>query len=316
MIYNRYLQYVITKTDGSMSLLDSRRLETFRMVALHGRLSEAARHLNLSQPAVTAQIQQLEGALGRSLFVRSRNGIHLTEDGRKLLETAEALHRLLGEAERSLSEPRAALGPLRLGASTTAAVHVLPRPLAAFQRRHPSAEISLEVGNTEQVQAWLAEGRIDLGVVEGLRRAPGLRLEPFLDDDLVCVGPGQPSPDFVMPSSVADLGRATILWREPGSGTRAVVLQALSRLSPARPPHPGDPVLGHTEAIKAAVQAGMGLAFLPLCAIQGELARRELRVLALPGLRIRRTFSWIEPHGGAIGSAVQFRRLAQDVVKS
>lgn len=293
-----------------VNILDSRRLETFRMVALCGRVSEAARHLNLSQPAVTAQVQQLEQALGRSLFLRSRSGIQLTQDGRRLLETAEALHRLLGEAERVLGEPGLETGPLRLGASTTAAAYVLPRLLAAFLRRHPATHLHLEVGNTAQVQAWLREGRVDLGMVEGLSRAPGLRLEPFRDDDLVCVAPGKPPRGQLLPATVADLARATLVWREPGSGTRAVVAQALGRLRPPRTPRPGDPVVGHTEAIKRAVKEGIGLGFLPLCAIQAELARGDLQVLPLPGLRIRRAFSWVVPPGGAAGSAAQFQRLA------
>ncbi|MBP1626902.1 MAG: LysR family transcriptional regulator [Holophagaceae bacterium] len=295
-------------------LLDPRRLATFRMVAIHGRLSEAARRLNLSQPAVTAQIQQLEAGLGCRLFLRSRSGMRLTKEGQRLMETAEAVHRLLGEAEQALADPGADLGPLRLGASLTAAAHVMPRALAHFQRRHPGTSLFMEVGNTGQIQAWLREGVIDLGVVEGLERAPNLRLEPFLDDELVCVGPGKPPLGFVMPSTLAEFGRARILWRESGSGTRAVVLRALGRLSPPRAPRPDDPVLGQTEAIKVAVQAGMGLAFLPLCAIQGELARRELRILELPGLRIRRTFSWVVPHAGPVGSAGQFQRIVQDML--
>lgn len=293
-----------------MHALDSRRLETFRMVALLGRVSEAARHLNLSQPAVTAQVQQLEEALGCRLFTRSRTGIQPTEAGRRLMDTAEAMHRLLGEAEQRLAEPAPRLGPLRLGASTTAAAYVLPPLLAAFRRRHATARLHLEVGNTEQVQAWLREGRVDLGMVEGLQRAAGLRLEAFRDDELVCVGPGQAPRGFLLPASIADLGRAAILWREPGSGTRAVVVRALGRLSPRRAPRPEDPVLGHTEAIKAAVKEGLGLGFLPLCAIRPELARGDLRILPLPGLRIRRSFSWVVPPGGVVGAAAQFQRLA------
>nr|WP_320133554.1 LysR family transcriptional regulator [uncultured Holophaga sp.] len=290
-----------------MELLDTRRLEAFRMVALCGRLSEAARLLNLSQPAVTAQVRQLEERLGRPLFVRSRTGMRLTEDGQRLLASAEAMHRLLGEVEDLFGDTPAGPGPLRLGASTTAAVYVLPPVLAAFRRRYPGAPLQLEVGNTEQVQDWLREGRIGLGMVEGLRRAPGLHLEPFQEDELACVGPGVVPAGFPLPASPGDLARVPVLWREPGSGTRAVVLQALGTL---RTPLDTDPVLGHTELIKAGVREGMGVAFLPRCAIQGELARGELRVLPLPGLLIQRTFSWVLPPGGAVGSAALFQRLA------
>jgi DNA-binding transcriptional LysR family regulator len=89
-----------------------------------------------------------------------------------------------------------------------------------------------------------------------------------------------------------------------------VVVQALGRLASPRAPRAEDPVLGHTEAIKAAVKEGLGLGFLPLCAIQAELARGDLRVLPLAGLRIRRVFSWAVPPGGAIGAAAQFQREA------
>ncbi|HEU4952915.1 MAG TPA: LysR family transcriptional regulator, partial [Holophagaceae bacterium] len=92
--------------------LDSRRLETFRMVAITGRISEAARRLNLSQPAVTAQVRQLEEAAGRPLLTRHPHGVQLTEAGRGLLEVAQRVHRLLEEAASRLAAPERPAGPL------------------------------------------------------------------------------------------------------------------------------------------------------------------------------------------------------------
>ena len=292
--------------------LDSRRLETFRMVAITGRISEAARRLNLSQPAVTAQVRQLEEAAGRPLLTRHPHGVQLTEAGRGLLEVAQRLHRLLEEAASRLAAPERPAGPLQLCASTTLAAYVLPGLLAAFQREERPSAVLLEVGNTEQVLDWVREGRFPLGVVEGLRRAPGLRLEGFLADELLPVRAVKAPASLRRVRSVRDLASVPILRRESGSGTRAVVDAALRAADRSLAHRDSDPVLGHTEAIKAAVLAGLGLAFLSPWSIRGELRRRELEVVDLPGLRIPRAFSWVRPSGGLHGTAARFHRFAME----
>ena len=294
------------------SLLDSRRLDTFRAVALAGRISEAARRLNLSQPAVTAQMRQLEEAAGRPLFTRHPHGVRLTSAGAALLEVANRVHRLLEEAGARLAAPERAAAPLELCASTTLAAYVLPPLLAAFARAERPAALTLEAANTEQVLAWVREGRFPLGLVEGLRRAPGLRLELFLQDELLPVRAVKAPPAIRKVRSVRDLASVPILRREPGSGTRAVVDAALRRADRALAHRDADPVIGHTEAIKAAVLEGLGIAFLSPWSIRGELKRRELEVLDLPGLRVPRAFSWVRPSGGLSGAAARFHRFAME----
>lgn len=293
-------------------LLDSRRLETFRAVALAGRISEAARRLNLSQPAVTAQIRQLEEAANRPLFTRHPHGVQLTPAGRALLETANRLHDLLEEAGSRLAAPGLPAGPLQLCASTTLAAYVLPALLAAFQRAEHPDSLTLEAGNTEQVLAWVREGRFPLGLVEGPRRAPGLRLELFLADELLPVRAVKGPAALRRVRGIAELAAVPILRRESGSGTRAVVDAALKKADPGLAHRESDPVLGHTEAIKAAALEGLGIAFLSPWSIRGELRRRELEILSLPGLRIPRAFSWVRPSGGLRGMAARFHRFAME----
>ena len=293
-------------------LLDSRRLETFRAVAMAGRISEAARRLNLSQPAVTAQMRQLEEAAGRPLFTRHPHGVQLTPAGRSLLEIANRLHGLLEEAASRLAAPERPSGPLHLCASTTLAAYVLPPLLAAFARTERPASIALEAANTDQVLAWVREGRFPLGLVEGLRRAPGLRLELFLQDELLPVRAVKAPYAIRRAKAIRDLDAVPILRREPGSGTRAVVDAALKKADPALAQRDADPVIGHTEGIKAAVLEGLGIAFLSPWSIRGELKRRELEVLDLPGLRVPRAFSWVRPSGGLSGAAARFHRFAME----
>ena len=132
--------------------LDPRRLETFRVVATAGKVSTAARLLHLSQPAVTAQVHQLEEEAGEPLLLRGPRGVRPTAAGLRLLDYARRVHALLEEAEAGLGGDATAAGPLLLAASTTLASYVLPGLLADFLRTvAPGTGVHLEVGNTEEV---------------------------------------------------------------------------------------------------------------------------------------------------------------------
>jgi len=294
------------------SELDPRRLETFRVVADVGQISGAARILNLSQPAVTAQVRLLEAQVGRPLFTRHAGGMRLTEAGRGLLSYARQIHDLLEEAcARNAVEGRPG-GQLHLAASTTIAAHIMPLLFRGYLGHRPPRNLRLEVGNTEQVLAWVREGRVPMGMVEGLTRAPGISMEPFLQDELVAVrsagGPGH----LAAIHSCAGLAKAPLIWREEGSGTRAVVERAFQRVRMERGPRDGDLVLGDTEAIKTSVLAGLGIGFLSRWSIQRELMHRELEVIPLPDLAIHRAFSWVQGGGGLSGEAQAFLRWARD----
>ena len=301
-----------------MDRIDSRRLETFRAVALCGQVSEASRRLNLSQPAVTAQIRQLEEAAGCALFLRHATGMRLTEEGVRFLDLAQRMHGLLEEAESQLDGTPRATDPLALACSTTLAAHVFPNLFGAFLQEEGHRAVRLDVGNTDQVLGWVREGRVPLGAVEGLRRAPGLHLEPFLEDELFAVRLARPSQGPKVPTGLrplaevrvlADLAFVPILWREPGSGTRVVIERALAKAHPGLGPRPTDLVLGHTGAIKGAVLAGLGIGFLSRWSIRQELQHGTLEVVHLPGLRIPRTFSWVHGAGALSGPAEAFHRF-------
>ena len=286
--------------------LDSRRLDTFLVVARSAQVSAAARLLNLSQPAVTAQIRQLEAEVGQPLFLRHLKGMRLTERGRQLLDYAGRVHDLLAEAAEAMLGEQVIAGELRLGASTTAAAYIIPKLLQSFLPNHRLVTVTLEVGNTDEVLGWIREGRIALGLVEGLTKAPGVSLEPYLQDELVAVRPSGAPPSLAAVRKASDLAGVPLIRREFGSGTRAVLERAFLKAHIPVQTRPSDLVVGDTETIKSCVLAGLGIGFLSLWSIQRELANRSMEVIPLPDLRIVRTFSWARGSGALAGLASAF----------
>ncbi|MFY0574882.1 LysR substrate-binding domain-containing protein [Cystobacter fuscus] len=293
--------------------LDPRRLETFRVVATTGQVSAASRLLHLSQPAVTAQVRQLERECGRPLLVRTARGVRPNEAGRVLLEYAQRLHHLLEEAATAVAGEEEVGGELALAASTTLASYVVPDLLASFLRVHRGVQVRLEVGNTEQVLAWVGEERVPLGLVEGHARAARIRLEHYLDDELIPVVAARAPAELMRVRTGKELHDVPVLWRESGSGSRAVLERALRQAGVRRGPQPGDLQLGSTEAIKGAVAAGLGVGFLSRWSIQDELASGRLRTLPMPDLRVKRAFSWVLPVDAPSGVAGRFLRHARAV---
>ena len=291
---------------GAALSLDLRKLETFRVVARVGRISAAAREVHLSQPAVTAQVQQLEESLGQALLVRTARGVVLTAAGRTLLEYANRLEALSEEAVEAVSGTPEKGGELRLAASTTIAGYVMPILVADFRRREPAVHVRLEVGNTAEVLDAVGRGRVPLGLVEGLARAPRLRLERYLDDELLPVISRDAPSGLARVRRAAELAHVPVLMREPGSGTRAVVERALRKAGARRQLQAGDLELGSTQAIKTAALLGLGVAFLSRWSIREELATGRLRLLPIADLSIQRVFSWALPAAELGGVAGRF----------
>jgi DNA-binding transcriptional LysR family regulator len=290
--------------------LDPRRLETFRVVAECAQVSAAARLLNLSQPAVTAQIRQLEAETGHPLFIRQLTGMRLTEHGTLLLDYARRIHTLLEEAVERIQGEQAMAGELHLGASTTAAAYIIPKVLQGFLSSHHPSTVTLEVGNTEEVLGWIRAGRITLGLVEGLTRASGVSLQPYLQDELVAVRAARAPALLAGVRKASDLTGVPLIRREPGSGTRAVMERGFRQARLGLEPKASDLEVGDTETIKSCVLVGLGIGFLSRWSIQRELLNGTLEVIPLPDLRILRSFSWAHGSGGLAGHAAAFYRHA------
>ena len=285
-----------------MARLENFRLKVFRTVAQQLNFRKAAEQLFLTQPAVTLQIKALESDLDLRLFDRTGGKIALTQQGSVLLDYANKLASLASDAEQALCCSEDSIsGELALGASTTIAQYVLPRLLGAFQNEHPKIQFSLRSGNTSEVVQCLLDGRVALGLIEGPARERGVRTEPFMEDELVLITPPGFDSNRLSPAQFVS---ANMLIREQGSGSRRVVELALERADFKLKAFKKVMELDSTEAIKSAVEAGLGVGFVSRWAISKELELGTLRVAELTSVRATRHFTLIsrtgpEPQGPA-----------------
>jgi DNA-binding transcriptional LysR family regulator len=269
--------------------MDFPRLSVFLAVARHLNFRRAAETLHLSQPAVSKHIHLLEAELGLALFERRGNRVALTEAGRMLQDYGQRVSMLTDEIRRALAELQGLQrGGLRIGASTTPGLYLLPERLARFRVDHPGVETQLVIGNSADISRRVASGELDLGFVGALPDAGGLQVRPFAEDEVVLIAP--PRHPLARRAAgkatgLAALAQETWIMREAGSGTREVALAGLAEqgITPARTME-----LSGCEAVKRAVAAGLGVGFVSRQAIGLEVEHGLLTVVDEPELRFRR----------------------------
>jgi DNA-binding transcriptional LysR family regulator len=290
--------------------MENFRLRVFRSVARHLNFRQAAEELLLTQPAVTQQIKALESELDAALFDRTGGRVTLTPAGHTLLPFAEKLSELSQQAREAVADTvGGTAGRLAIAASQTIGQYLLPRLLAGFLKEHPRVEITVLGGNTMAVLEALVEHRVQLALIEGPAMRRDVKVEPFMDDYMVCVvPPGHEWADEDI--DVADLRPATLVTRELGSGSRRIVEQALEDAGlPTRELRIGM-TFDSTEGLLSAVEAGLGIAFVSRWAVRNQLALDTLRIARVRGLKLSRMFSIAIPVGpGPTGIVGAFHRF-------
>jgi DNA-binding transcriptional LysR family regulator len=279
-----------------------RQFEVFLAVARAKSFRRAAEAVHLSQPALSQHVRELEANLGASLFDRLGRSVQLTEAGRILEDHATRMFATLTDARQAIADLQGLQrGALAIGASTTPGIYVLPGVLGAFRQRYPAVEVSLNIANSKQIVARVHAGEFDLAVVGHRDTNPAdASLATCVEDELVLVvGPTHAwaNRHHIAP---AELATQPLLLREPGSATRLVTEQALTSAGVAYRP---GMILPHTEAIKQGVIAGLGVAFVSICAMQEEQVTGRLRPLRVRGLRIVRTFHLIHHERRSLSTA-------------
>jgi DNA-binding transcriptional LysR family regulator len=286
-----------------------RQIEVFQAIARERSFTRAATRIHLSQPTMSQHVRELEEELGAPLFDRHARTTTLTEAGRVFEQYASRITSMVADAKQAIVELAGlARGALTVGASTTPGIYLLPQVLATFRDRYPGIDVHLETGNSRRIEERIRAHELDLGVVGGHVLGPGEQcLAAGLVDELVLiVAPrdAMAKRQAIAPGVVAKL---PLLMREEGSATRQVTERALQ--------HAGISFatameLDHTEGIKQAVMAGLGVAFVSVHAIRGELASHRLRTVRVRGLRIRRHFHVIhDPDRMLTASARAFMML-------
>ncbi|WP_371422053.1 LysR substrate-binding domain-containing protein [Tardiphaga sp.] len=234
-------------------------LRIFVAVAEHEHMTRAAESLHLTQSATSAAIAALETRYATQLFHRVGRRIELTEIGRAFLIEARAVLARAAAATTVLTDMAGMTrGCLALAASQTVGNYFLPPVMARYRQHFPGIDLSLRIGNTEQVAGWVRDGEVDLGIVEGAVDDPALATRPVGNDELVLVV-GQSHP-WAQQRTIAPAQFAETHWvlREAGSGTRAIAQSVLEH-SGSAPDHIRIAMeLPSNEAVCAAVVAGAG----------------------------------------------------------
>jgi DNA-binding transcriptional LysR family regulator len=270
-----------------------RRLQVFHTVARLLSFTKAADALHMTQPAVTFQVRQLEEYFNTRLFDRTHNRISLTTVGQRVFEFAEEIFAHYAEMENAVKELTGDIsGVLVLGASTTIAEYMLPALLGDFKRKYPDVRIRLKVSNTDGIVAMVEDNIIDLGVVEAPVNNKSLSLELCRMDQLVAVVSPEHRFAKLKKVSVHEFFTEPFISREEGSGTREVIEEYLHQ---ANIPHGNLNIimeLGSPEAIKGAVEAGMGVSILSRATLQKELQLGTLYCIPLDP-PLERPFSFV-----------------------
>ena len=270
-----------------------RRLQVFHTVARLLSFTKAAETLHMTQPAVTFQVRQLEEYFNTRLFDRTHNRISLTEAGSVVYKYADRIFELYNEMELSVREMTGEIrGALTIGASTTIAEYMLPSLLGDFKAKYPDVNIHLKVSNTDGIVSMVENNIIDLGVVEAPVGNKNLVVETCSPDQLVAiVPPGHPEAGRSN-LTFDDLLKYPFICREEGSGTRDVIKEWLKGADDCTDELNISMELGSPEAVKGAVEAGMGISVVSSATIQKELKLGTLVAINLnPSLE--RPFSFV-----------------------
>lgn len=269
--------------------LTLRQLEVFLAIAHFENVTQAASSLALSQSAASTALKELEQRFGISLFDRIGKRLQLNELGQRVRPRAEALLARAEEFESSLTSSEA-IGTVKVGATLTIGNYLAVGIMARFMSLHPEARVELNVENTRAIAARIHNFELDVGLVEGELQDPDLEVLPWRNDELTlfCA----PEHPFAKRQVLTDSDLLEAQWivRETGSGTRQAFDRAmaglLSNLKLLLE-------LQHTEGIKRAVEANLGIGCLSRLTLEEAFRRGSLVPLEAPHRNWRRRFYFI-----------------------
>jgi DNA-binding transcriptional LysR family regulator len=285
-------------------------LQTFHAVATERSVARAAARLQLTENAVSGHIRALERHYSTPLFAVRHRRVYLTDEGAALYEETERMFGPWPGVDGPAAARQVAVhGPLAIGASSTIANHLLPAVLGCFAQAHPDVRVNVAIGTSRETVDRVRGGEVPFGLVAVPVDEPAVDARPFATDEMVLVV----LPEHPWASETAlrlDVLRgAPFLRREIGSATRALVD---ARLAAVGVSVATAMELGSTEALKQAVLADVGVAWVPRLAVLRELATGALVGVRVPGVDLHRPLSVIVPRGAPLPPlADELLRLVQ-----
>jgi DNA-binding transcriptional LysR family regulator len=264
-----------------------RQLEIFIAVAETAQVTKASKKLFVTQSAVSMALAELENQLGGSLFDRHGRSLLLNARGRYLLPLAKDITSQVSNVETIMSERNDKLaGHIEVIASLSLGNYILPYLIGAFKRIHPRVHINMLVYNTQYAERMIVDGAMDIGFVEGKVSNEDIVVRPWFRDELVVLaGPSDPLSHNKYFDVKTDLKHSKWIMREQGSGTAAIFLERMKDYI--------DDIhivmeMGHPEAVKRAVESGVGIACLSSLTVCREVENGWLKSLNIDGIDMTR----------------------------
>ena len=283
--------------------MDVRGLEVFLSVAKHLNFTRAGEEVHLSQPSVSVRIRQLERDLGSKLFEQLGKRIALTEAGQLLLPYAIRVMAAMDDALHAIDELKGLeRGSVRIGASTTPGMYLIPRTIAQFKQQYPKIDVHLAVKDTRQIEEGVIRNEFDFGFVGGHLAGDEVDVLTWIIDHLVLVVPSNHVLARKKLVKIADLRKESFILREPGSATRAAVVNHLQK-SDLKVETVME--MENPESVKKAVQSGLGIAFISKFAVETELKAKSLVAVRVKGLDINRELKIVYRKDKHLGRAAQ-----------
>ena len=287
-----------------------RQLQVFEAVAQHASYTRAAEGLQLTQPAVSMQIKQLEGSVGLPLFEQIGKRIFLTQAGEAMRRHAQTIMGHLVAAREEMDDLKGVdSGRLRIAVASTVN-YFATRLLARFARQHPGVKITLDVTNRETLLQNLEHNLPDVVLMGAPPKGLDLQADAFMDNPLIMIAP--PDHRFAKRRTIAlgNLDTETFVIRESGSGTR-IAMERFFNLKAFEPCATIE--MTDNEAIKQSVEAGLGLAIVSIHTVELELAAKRLIKLNIKGMPIMRRWYVGHRRGKRLSPTAQaFRQFVID----
>lgn len=279
-----------------------KQLQIFLEVARHQNISRAAHELHMSQSATSEALNNLEHSYEIALFDRISNKLALNSVGHTVRKEAESLLAHCQSFEHVLMAHKE-VGHIKVGASFTIGNHLATRYLAGYLSQYPEADVRLDIANTPEVVAKVLNYEVDIGMIEGEVQHKELELIPWRDDELVVFCAANHPLAKRNTLSTRDIKEAAWILREPDSGARQTFDKTMAGLLPELNVYLE---FKHNEAIKNAVESGLGIGCLSRIVLQRNFANGDLVPLALPRRAMKRTFYFALPKKRFQLESIQF----------
>lgn len=265
------------------------KLHIFKVVAEHLSFTKASERLFISQPAVSKTIKNLEEAYKSNFFIRRRNSIELTDDGKAFLIYVDRILSIYDEMEQQFLNLKDALPEkIHFGVSTTVANYIIPKILAKFSTQYPHVNFGIISGNSEEIENLILNEHLNFGITEGKNTNKQLHFKKFIKDEIVLVTNVRNVSIKNNTVDKLDLQQLPLLERELGSGTRDIIYDILkenhiTNLNTIL--H-----LNSTEAIKNYLYHSDSYAFLSIHSLTEDLTNNKLKIIDIKDISMERWF--------------------------